>query len=175
MTDESNFILGARWRLGHRAFDIILEAIIKVLIGATQAMDRDDFGGLRHSLAKLASLLESATEAMHFAADFAAADYRNLVRPTMEPPHVPPGFSGTLNERHAEFLERFRSFESRVKTRFGDCLEAAPADLAESWRTVLKMRSKNLAAHGLVCERFVPGGESLLKQHLKSKKEEEQK
>ena len=171
MTD-GDFTLDTRWRLGHRAFEVVLEAINHVLDGAATELDDGDFDRLCRSLEKLAGLLESATAAMHFTADFDPAVYRDEIRPTMEPPKMPPGFSGTLNERHAEFLQRFRALDSALKSRFGTRLETAPDALTHAWRGVLKMRSTNLAAHGLVCERFVPGGESLLKEHLRSTKED---
>jgi hypothetical protein len=104
---------------------------------------------------------------MHFTADFDPEVYRDRIRPTMGPPDMPPGFSGTLNERHAEFLQKFRDLDAALKEKFGARLETAPRDLCAAWRGVLKMRSKNLAAHGLVCEKFVPGGESLLKQYFR--------
>jgi hypothetical protein len=168
---EGDFALETRWRLGHRLFEVVLAAIIEVLKRAALELAAADFDALCRSLETLAGLLESATSAMQFTADFDPSVYRDQIRPTMEPPKMPPGFSGTLNERHAEFLENFRGLDAALKAGFGNRLESAPPELENAWRAVLKMRSKNLAAHGLVCEKFVPGGESLLKEHLRSQKE----
>ena len=168
---DGEFVLQNRWRLGHCLFEILLAAIIDVLTRAAIELATSDYNALCQSLETLTSQLEAATSAMHFTADFDPAVYRDHVRPTMEPPKMPPGFSGTLNERHAEFLERFRGVDAALKTTFGDKLEHAPPDLAKAWRGVVTMRSKNLAAHGLICEKFVPGGQSLLKEYVRSKKE----
>jgi hypothetical protein len=170
---DARFALESRWLPGHRAFEVLLAAMNVVLAAASRQLASEELNDLCSSLKTLAVLLRSATCAMHFAADFDAATYLHHIRPTMSPPNVPPGFSGALNLRHGEFLERFRAVESSLKQRFGNQFESAPAELSEGWREVLKMRSGNLAAHGLVCERFVPGGESLLQQHLQSREEEE--
>ena len=168
---DGDFELDSRWRLGHRLFEVVLAAIIEVLTRAAMELANCDFNALCQSLDTLTGLLESATSAMEFTADFSPSVYRDRIRPTMEPPKVPPGFSGTLNERHAEFLEKLRGLDAALKASFGDRLENAPPNVTNGWRAVLKMRSKNLAAHGLVCEKFVSGGQSLLKEHLRSKKE----
>jgi hypothetical protein len=168
---DGDFALEIRWRLGHSLFEVVLAAIIQVLTRAAMELATGDFDALRRSLETLTGLLESATSAMQFTADFDPAVYRDQIRPTMEPPKMPPGFSGTLNERHADFLEKFRGLDAALKTSFGTRMEGVPPELANAWRAVLQMRSKNLAAHGLVCEKFVPGGQSLLKEHLRSKKE----
>jgi hypothetical protein len=170
---EARSALESRWLPGHRAFEVLLAAMNAVLTTADRQRASEELEGLSNSLATLAILLRSATAAMHFAADFDSDTYRLHIRPTMSPPNMPPGFSGTLNLRHGEFLERFRALEIALKHRFGCQLESAPAELGTSWRDVLKMRSTNLAAHGLVCERFVPGGESLLQQHFYSENEKE--
>jgi len=168
---DGDFALNIRWRLGHRAFEVVLAALIKTLGLATEQLVAGDYPALCQSMATAAQLLASATCAMHFATDFDPDIYRGEVRPTMEPPNMPPGFSGTLNQRHAEFLQRYRSFETTIKIQFGNQLETAPADISAAWKSVVKMRSKSLAAHGLVCEKFVPGGESLLEQHVRKEKD----
>ena len=173
MTAEGGFALDGRWRPGHQAFDVLLAGLNVCLGRAAEELVIDAIDSLENSLSSIRELLDASTAAMFFAADFDPRVYREDVRPTMAPPNMPDGFSGTLNERHSEFLAKFRVLRAALETRFGNHLETAPPVLTNIWRELLKARSENLRAHGLICARFVPGGDSLLREHLRSKGGEE--
>jgi hypothetical protein len=100
---------------------------------------------------------------MRYASDFSPATYEGLIRPSMAPPYMSPGFSGTLNLEHEQMLERFRALRRLFKQmqRAGD----VPAPVGEAGARLWLAQSRNRKNHVLVCEKFVPEGKSLLKEY----------
>ncbi|MFD8996425.1 hypothetical protein [Streptomyces abikoensis] len=121
------------------------------------------WASVRHGLERLRTLYDAATAAMAYASDLPASVYANDVRPTMEPPFAPPGFSGTLNQEHRVMTERARALTAAL----GNLSPLTPS-LAVIHHEAALLRSaqrRNRKAHAQICERCVPDGASLLRQH----------
>ncbi|MGW2367390.1 hypothetical protein ACWCZ5_17630 [Streptomyces sp. NPDC001667] len=154
-----------RWKLGHQLLHLLLTAMNTTLDGASLAGTED---ASRHQLAweikELRQLYDAATAAMEYAADFPAAVYQEVVRPTMEPPHMPPGFSGVFNRDHRAMVRRMRGLERMVRELPRD---TAPLEAVHREAAALRTaQRRNRRHHGRVCERCVPGGSSLLRAHF---------
>ena len=118
-------------------------------------------------LDELSGLYRAATALMRYASDFRSADYEALVRPSMMPPFASPGFSGLANQDHAinagpDGPAAGRGGPGRGGVGPGQGgrrrADAGPKD--------------NRASHMLVCRRFVPDGQSLLREFFQQRREE---
>ncbi|MFF4223593.1 hypothetical protein ACFYZH_12145 [Streptomyces abikoensis] len=152
-----------RWKLGHQLFHLLLTTMNSTLDDTLAAVDAARWASVRHGLERLRTLYDAATAAMAYASDFPASVYANDVRPTMEPPFAPPGFSGTLNQEHRVMTERARALTAAL----GNLSPLTPS-LAVIHHEAALLRSaqrRNRKAHAEICERCVPDGASLLRQH----------
>ncbi|MFF7726822.1 hypothetical protein [Streptomyces sp. NPDC008001] len=152
-----------RWKLGHQLFHLLLTTMNSTLDDTSAAVDAARWASVRHGLERLRTLYDAATAAMAYASDFPASAYADDVRPTMEPPFAPPGFSGTLNQEHRVMTERARALTAAL----ADLSPLTPS-LAAVHLDVALLRAaqrRNRKAHAAICERCVPDGASLLRQH----------
>ncbi|MEU8583233.1 hypothetical protein [Streptomyces abikoensis] len=152
-----------RWKLGHQLFHLLLTTMNSTLDDTLAAVGAARWASVRHGLERLRTLYDAATAAMAYASDFPASVYANDVRPTMEPPFAPPGFSGTLNQEHRVMTERARALTAAL----GNLSPLTPS-LAVIHHEAALLRSaqrRNRKAHAEICERCVPDGASLLRQH----------
>jgi hypothetical protein len=72
-------------------------------------------------LALAADLLLASASAFRFACDFPPEAYRDVIRPSMMPPHVAEGFSGLLSYDHrylVQLLTRLRPLMAEGEARF---------------------------------------------------------
>jgi hypothetical protein len=164
MLDPANAQAVRRWKLGHHVFHLYLVVMNSLLVEALDAARTCTWQRLAGHLTSLAALYDAATASMKYAADFDPTVYDALVRPSMSPPFLSPGFSGVLNREHGLMLERIRTLRSLLKpvTRRGD----APSWLCRDADRLWAAQSRNRRHHMFVCERFVPGGTSLLKEYF---------
>lgn len=152
-----------RWKLGHQLFHLLLTTMNSTLDDTLAAVGAARWASVRHGLERLRTLYDAATAAMAYTSDFPASVYANDVRPTMEPPFAPPGFSGTLNQEHRVMTERARALTAAL----GNLSPLTPS-LAVIHHEAALLRSaqrRNRKAHAEICERCVPDGASLLRQH----------
>ena len=156
-----------RWKGGHHAFHVLLVAMNTRLDQASELLDHGEYDAAAPLLDELAGLYRAATALMRYASDFRAADYETLVRPSMMPPFASPGFSGLANQDHAIMLDRMARLRAAV-TRD----EAASARVKDAGARLTLAQKDNRASHMLVCRRFVPEGQSLLREFFKQRREE---
>ncbi|MCC3777339.1 hypothetical protein [Streptomyces sp. UNOB3_S3] len=152
-----------RWKLGHQLFHLLLTTMNSTLDDTLAAVGAARWASVRHGLERLRTLYDAATAAMAYASDFPASVYANDIRPTMEPPFAAPGFSGNLNQEHRVMTERTRALTAAL----GELSPPAPS-LAVIHHEVALLRAaqrRNRKAHAAICERCVPDGASLLRQH----------
>jgi len=156
-----------RWKGGHHAFHVLLVAMNTRLNRACELLDSGEYDTAAPLLDELAGLYRGATALMRYASDFRAADYDTLVRPSMMPPFASPGFSGLANQDHAIMLDRMARLRAAVSRdeRASDRVRAAGARLSVA-------QKDNRASHMLVCRRFVPDGQSLLREFFRQRREE---
>ncbi|MDT8912380.1 hypothetical protein [Amycolatopsis sp. PS_44_ISF1] len=157
-----------RWKLGHHLFHHMLSLMNSHTDGLGDALGDSDWIAVRLLLGELTALYDAATATMHYAAGFPATAYEAAVRPTMEPPWMPPGFSGVFNREHEVLLDRLATLKPRLRGRAAE--RGMPAETARTARALWKAQSRNRREHKLICEKFVPGGSSLLQQHFTEKK-----
>ena len=151
-----------RWKVGHQLFHLQLAAMNTLLSDARAAFDSRHWPELVGCVDQLRVLYDAATATMRYASSFSPAMYEGVIRPSMAPPYLSPGFSGTLNLEHEQMLERFRLLRRKFKQtqRAG----AMPPAVAEAGSRLWQAQSRNRKNHVLVCEKFVPEGKSLLKE-----------
>ncbi|GLU45725.1 hypothetical protein [Nocardiopsis ansamitocini] len=137
-----------RWHVGHRLFFVLVQALTVALSCLRSA--RGDGTGMRDAL-ELAIVLNRASAAsMHYAGDFSAAGYAEVVRPSMEPPFTAPGFSGLQGRDHRYLIRQFGG------------LHAVAAEIpggADVYRRFTASVTDLHRAHSRVCARF--GGDAL--------------
>ncbi|MEV0155432.1 hypothetical protein AB0H57_17060 [Micromonospora sp. NPDC050686] len=158
-----------RWKVGHQLFHLHLAAMNTLLVDARRALESRRWRELTESLDQLRVLYDAATATMRYASDFSPATYETLIRPSMAPPYLSPGFSGVLNLEHEQMLDRFRGLRRQFKQlqRAGEL----PAAVGEAGARLWSAQSRNRKNHVLVCEKFVPEGRSLLKEHFRAQEE----
>lgn len=139
-----------RWVHGHRLFFALIQAAIVALNQAT----RTPGPVCPRGTASAAAFLHAGAEALRLTASFSPADYAETVRPSMEPPHAPQGFSGLWSADHRALVTRLRLWgQSHRMTCTSDCREH---------RSLREAVADSYAAHLGVCERFVGSRPSLL-------------
>lgn len=152
-----------RWKLGHQLFHLLLATMNSTLDDTLAAVGAAQWTSVRHGLERLRALYDAATAAMAYASDFPASAYAHDVRPTMEPPFAAPGFSGVLNREHRVMTERMHA----LKAALGDLSPRTPplAAIRHEAALLRAAQRRNRTAHAAICERCVPDGASLLRQH----------
>jgi hypothetical protein len=158
-----------RWKLGHQLFHLHLAAMNTLLVDASEELESARWSELTESLEQLRVLYDAATATMRYASDFSQGTYERLIRPSMAPPFLSPGFSGLLNLEHEQMLDRFRGLRRHLKQmqRAG----GVPAAVGEAGTRLWSAQSRNRKNHVLVCEKFVPEGKSLLNQFFRAQQE----
>ncbi|MEV5510333.1 hypothetical protein [Streptomyces orinoci] len=153
-----------RWKLGHHVFHLHLTVMNTHLIALRTALEQENWPACRRLLDILTRLYRASTASMRYASDFPKETYTGLLRPAMEPPWVSPGFSGKFNTDHERMLGLLKSVRGPLKQAARD--GSAPAEVCQAARRLWQEQSRNRAHHKLICEKFVPGGTSLLQQHF---------
>ncbi|AMY56309.1 hypothetical protein CH294_26030 [Rhodococcus sp. 14-2483-1-1] len=151
-----------RWKKGHHLFHLFVISMNSRLAAVLECLANKQWPTLAHQLTELGTLYAGATESMRYASDFSPEIYRDFVRPSMEPPWLEPGFSAVFNRDHDVMLTRAKIVRTTLKTA------ELPGVAADSARRLWKSQAENRRAHQLICQRFVPGGDSLLQEHFDS-------
>lgn len=161
-----------RWKVGHHVFHLQIITLTSLIQQILDEMEQGAWGAIPGELRRVADLYDSATASMKFAADFRPEAYESLIRPSMGEPLLSPGFSGTLNQDHTQMLERLHHLKRTLRSLRAQ--GTLPAEAADAMQHLWKAQSKNRRHHMLVCERFVPGGESQLKQFLNQRENQQE-
>ncbi|WP_032387930.1 hypothetical protein [Rhodococcoides fascians] len=151
-----------RWKKGHHLFHLFVISMNSRLAAVLECLANKQWPALAHQLTELGTLYAGATESMRYASDFSPEIYRDFVRPSMEPPWLEPGFSAVFNRDHDVMLTRAKIVRTTLKTA------ELPGVAADSARRLWKSQAENRRAHQLICQRFVPGDDSLLQEHFDS-------
>ncbi|PER94444.1 hypothetical protein CN488_31465, partial [Bacillus anthracis] len=120
-------------------------------------------------LEQLTVLYDSATVSMKYTADFSPKYYEEMIRPSMMPPFLSPGFSGTQNKDHQQMIEGLGQLQKQMLNKLGD-KNKWPDNVLQAWNLLSKSQIRNRKHHGLVCQNHVPEGASLLKQFYQNNK-----
>ncbi|SEM94634.1 hypothetical protein [Lihuaxuella thermophila] len=157
-----------RWKQGHQIFHVLLVVMNTALEVSLDSVRHRDWSCVSSSLQRLTVLFNASTAVMKYSADFPRHLYEDLIRPSMMPPFLSPGFSGQLNTEHHVMLENFRNLRTMLMKELGE-VQQWPADLAKAWTSLVKSQVYNRKHHGLVCQKFVDGGTSLLREFYANK------
>jgi hypothetical protein len=117
-------------------------------------------------LGDLAALFEATAASMKYASNFDSELYDTTIRPSMAPPVIKPGFSGSLNIDHKRMMTSLVSVPDMLKQRFGEETSTWPTAVLAAWRSLVNAEQQARYHHGLVCRRLVTGGPSLLRMHM---------
>ncbi|MCX5205985.1 hypothetical protein OG897_31770 [Streptomyces sp. NBC_00237] len=153
-----------KWKIGHHAFHLQLIVMNSTLVELQDRLENEDQQQATTLLHRLAGLYDAATATMKYAADFSPQAYDDLIRPSMAPPMLSPGFSGTMNTDHSQMVGHLRTLRAtvrRLKSR-----GALDGNTLSGVKRLWSAQSRNRRHHMLVCERFVPGGKSQLREFL---------
>ncbi|HEX5592314.1 MAG TPA: hypothetical protein VFX35_03070 [Solirubrobacterales bacterium] len=152
-----------RWKLGHQVLHLYLVAMV-TLMGELQAeVDVLVSEQIAMTLEDVAELFSATSAGMRYASDFDARAYGDIVRPSMAPPAMPPGFSGVLNTDHARMIESLPVTFGALARRFGEQQSAWPDAVSNGWTTLVDAQLEARRSHRFVCRRFVPDEPSLLR------------
>lgn len=162
-----------RWILGHQTFHLQLVAMLSVIDRCREGLEKGDRPLLTRSLGDLRRLFDASTANMVYTASFSPHLYVEAVRPSMMPPYLSPGFSGQLSHEHHLLLAELRRLRVALEGRWGGD-EPWPVDVAEAWRQIGEAIRRNRNNHGLVCQRFIPNGSSLLIEFLTARAQSEE-
>ncbi|WP_019808821.1 hypothetical protein [Saccharomonospora halophila] len=163
-THGEDSVAARRWKLGHHLFHHMLSLMNSHADGIASALDEPDPVTVGLLVEELTVLYDSATATMHYASSFPISAYAETVRPSMEPPWMPPGFSGVFNREHETLLSSLTGLKPRLRGRTAE--RSLPADVKTASRALWKAQSRNRREHKMICERFVPGGGSLLQDYF---------
>jgi hypothetical protein len=151
-----------RWKLGHQLFHLHLAAMNGLLVQADDALGKARWTELEAAFGKLTVLYDAATSTMRYAADFSQELYERVIRPSMAPPFMTPGFSGLLNIEHEQMLTRLTALRREFKA--ADRAGRVPGGVRGAATRLWSAQSRNRRHHIFVCEKFVPEGKSLLSE-----------
>ncbi|PHE95337.1 hypothetical protein [Bacillus pseudomycoides] len=157
-----------RWKQGHQVFHVILVCMNTLLDDAVKAVEYRKLIKLQSILGRLSALYDAATVSMKYTVSFPVECYEEFIRPSMMPPFLSPGFSGTQNKEHKIMIEGFKELHETLVNHLGPKSEW-PATIIESWEELSKAQVRNRKNHGFVCREFVDDGVSLLKDFYKNK------
>jgi len=158
-----------RWKQGHQAFHLLLIVMTSLLEESCILLKREDWNSLLDRLQQLVVLYDAATACMRYAADFPSSEYERVVRPSMMPPAIRPGFSGMLNRDHEQMLRTLRKFKAKIaildaSTCSSVANRSAVAEVINAWGQVRASQRRNRRAHSHVCSELVIDGGSLLQK-----------
>jgi hypothetical protein len=135
-----------RWIRGHHIFVMLTQALILVFQEMDGALaDKREIDVL-HAIDLATILMEGSTIALRFAGDFTAIEYRDVVRPSMMPPHAPEGLSGLLSADHRHFIHLLSKFKHGLKE-----VQVSFEDRYNGFVSAFKAAYDN---HKYVCSRF---------------------
>jgi hypothetical protein len=135
-----------RWVLGHQIFATLTQGILFALQIFEAASRKADEQAAREALWLAADLLMASAAAFRFTADFPAAAYRDIVRPSMMAHHVGQGFSGLLSVDHRALVSAL----IRIRPMMADTRVRLPAEHERLTRALNHVYEN----HKFVCAQF---------------------
>jgi hypothetical protein len=142
-----------RWVAGHHLFFALVQSLIVMHEWLEHALREGKPHAAREALVVATELWWACAAAFRFAGDFSSQAYTETVRPSMAPPFVSEGFSGSLFSDHVYLLRRLK--------RMKPTLQELPRELRTQQRQYLIALDSVYSSHAFVCERFVGGAASL--------------
>ena len=147
-----------RWRIGHHAFFIVIQALMVTHLHLSSALRQRDHEAAELALERSTRLWEGTAAAFRYAADFSPQAYEDIVRPSMSPPFLKDGFSGFFSSDHVGMI--------RILKGLRPALQQLPPALSAAHERYLRALDIAYEAHAHVCESFVGAGSSLRGGHI---------
>jgi hypothetical protein len=142
-----------RWGTGHQLFSVLMLDLIVVHKELARHIEDQDWDETESTLTQATQLWAASAVAFRFTGDFTAFEFESVVRPSMAPPNVREGFSGTFSPDHTVLLQ--------VLSKLRPLLGNLPPKLKERHRTYLWVYDAMYESHASVCHLMVGNKPSL--------------
>jgi hypothetical protein len=136
-----------RWVCSHQLFAMLTQGMILALQEMTGALQDTRDADAAAALDLITVLLQGASIAFQFAADFPPGRYQDSVRPSMAPPFTSEGFSGILSADHRHLVKLLHLFRPQF--------EAAQNGCPGHYKRFIEAFGAMYDSHKHVCSRFV--------------------
>lgn len=103
-----------RWLRAHQIFAALTQGLVWTLHRLAAALQADDAARSRAWMRSIAALYDASAAAFRFASDFDPAHYRDTIRPSMEAPYAPAGFSGAMSVDHGQLVARLAAMRPQM-------------------------------------------------------------
>lgn len=150
-----------RWVLGHHVFYVLIQSLIVAIDCFNSEIESDNLEEAETALALATVLMWSSESALRFAGDFSVTGYNDVVRPSMMPPHAPPGLSGQFSRDHV-YLVKFMTGLKQIFAHLHPSLRPQHEQFMQALQTAYE-------SHKFVCDRFVSSEQGSLRMNATSK------
>lgn len=136
-----------RWKVGHRLFFFLTQGLIVTHDDIKRYIASNDLHMAKKTMELAIELYEISMSAFNFSSGYSREEYRDVVRPSVSPPHFDSLLSGTQYIDHIEMLKQIKS-----------CREIfinLPEPLVETHKKYLKTVEDVYMNHSKVCSRIV--------------------
>ncbi len=145
-----------RWIRGHQVFAVMTQGLIVAVdqlaarvarTSGDEATHAASLGAIETAVEEIVVFFEGSAGALCFTGDFSPAEYCGAIRATMEPPHVPDGFSGVLAADHRVLVNRLKA----MRPHWAALRKHSPASHARLTEVLASVYED----HKHVCAQFV--------------------
>jgi hypothetical protein len=143
-----------RWIRGHQIFAALTQGLTAVFTDLRAALQQADDHRAAQAVHLAVLLLNGSAVSLEFTGDFPAADYTQIIRPSMTPPLVPDTFSGLLSVDHRFFIQLLRDMKPLLDS-MADHPDGRHQRIASAVASVYD-------SHRFVCDRLVGKCPSLM-------------
>ncbi|MEO1028541.1 MAG: hypothetical protein AAFX02_05730, partial [Pseudomonadota bacterium] len=148
----------SRWQDGHTLFICLDQGLIAQLVAILEALNAGDLDSARIGLESAAAIFHATAVALLQTGAMSREEYESIVRPTMEPPNVAAGFSGTFLAEHRRLLRLVKEVNTALSNR--------PAELSDAYDRYVMAINASYSAHRHCCELVAGDKPSLAKARL---------
>lgn len=145
--DPANFDPLRRWVIGHHIFYVIIQNLVVALNCFQTEIISGRFHEAETAMALATFLMWGSESALQFTGDSSQSQFQDVVRPSMMPPHAPPGLSGQFSRDHIYLVKLL----SQLKPTFANL----NSNLAIEHQQFVKAFEAAYEAHKFVCGKFV--------------------
>ena len=100
--------VASRWIRGHQIFAVLNQGLVAAFTDLELAIATADDAASSRAAGLIALMLRGSDVSMRLTGDFPIEYYDAFIKASMEPPYMPPGFSGLLSLDHTALVRRMR-------------------------------------------------------------------
>lgn len=136
-----------RWKIGHRLFFFLTQALIVTHHDIRTALASGNIPKAQEAMELAIVLFDSSMTAFDFSSGYSQEDYRDIVRPSVSPPHFDSLLSGTQYIDHIDMLKQIKSCRELFMN--------LPEALSPTYERYIQSIQKLYCNHSKVCSRIV--------------------